>query len=124
MIVVAITSMVLSIGLVMCALASGELIFQLAFWGAALAILIGAAFLLAVVSGAVEHGRISTIPGLRNQKTKARPRPGTRTGTRSLHLKHGAESGKVKAAKKGTAEGTRPIRRRNAQEVKEDEEAR
>lgn len=49
-IVVAISSMVLSIGLVMCALAfPGELIFRLAFWGSAIAILIGASFLLATV---------------------------------------------------------------------------
>lgn len=49
-IVVTISSMVLGIGLVMCALAfPGELIQRLAFWGAAIAILIGATFLLATV---------------------------------------------------------------------------
>lgn len=49
-IVVAITSMVLSMGLVICALAfPGELIYRLALWGAVFAILIGASFLLATV---------------------------------------------------------------------------
>jgi hypothetical protein len=49
-IVVAVTSMVLSIGLVMSAIAfPGEEIARTAFWGSAIAILIGASFLLATV---------------------------------------------------------------------------
>ncbi len=49
-IVVAVTSMVLSVGLVMSAIAfPGEEIARTAFWGSAIAILIGASFLLATV---------------------------------------------------------------------------
>lgn len=102
-IVVAITSMVLSIGLVMCALAfPGELIFQLAFWGAALAILIGAAFLLAVV-----WERLSTEESPPSPASEPEPKPDPDPEPEpepepepAPEAEPAPESGKVKAAKK------------------------
>jgi len=73
-IVVAITSMVLSVGLVMCAIAfPGELIARLAFWGAAIAILIGASFLLATVWERLNEP--ASAPAEPKPKPKPKPEP-------------------------------------------------
>lgn len=103
-IVVAVTSMVLSMGLVMSAIAfPGEQVARTAFWGSAIAILIGASFLLATV-----WNRLSGEDAASEETTpKAAREPSSGEETTPKKVKRRKKSGKKKPKKQPKKKDTK-----------------